>query len=461
MNLSYYIVFEELPLKGGHTMCAANKHLSRHERHLIQIGLNENHSFKQIARDIGKDCTTISKEVRNNFIEVFSGGANRTFNPCIHRYDCDVTLICKNCTSPGKLCRRCKYYLCNKACKDFVEEKCIKLSKAPYVCNGCKKITKCVLKKKKYDYSKAHDAYEERLSETRSGVIITLREIDRLNDLLYPLVVEKRQSLHHVYIHHKDEIMFSEKTLYKLIDSGLLKVRNIDLELKVKRRPRKTETKVKIDKKCREGRTYDDFLHFMNENENNIAVVQMDTVEGEKGGKVLLTIHFCSCHLMLAFIRDYNDSQSVINIFDELYERFGHETFTKLFPVILTDNGSEFSNPTAIEFTKDGIGRTHIFYCDPAASHQKGECENNHLFIRKISPKGKSMDRFTQNTVDKMMSHINSYSRKSISDLSPIDLFITMYGSDILEKLNINRIHHDSINLSPSLLLESEKFKNK
>ena len=147
------------------------------------------------------------------------------------------------------------------------------------------------------------------------------------------------------------------------------------------------------------------------------------------------------------------------DIFDELYVRLGHDTFTKLFPVILTDNGSEFSNPSAIEF-KDGIRRTHIFYCDPAASHQKGECENNHLFIRKISPKGKSMDHFTQATVDKMMSHINSYSRKSISDLSPIDLFITMYGSDILETLNIDKIHHDSINLSPSLVSESERAKN-
>lgn len=450
-----------LPLtKGGFLMSAANKHLNRHERHLIQKGLDNNHSFKQIARDIGKDCTTISKEVRNNYIEVCSGIHNRRFNPCIHRYDCNATHVCKICVNHGRLCRRCTYYICSKSCPDFIEDKCDKLMKPPYVCNGCNELSKCILRKRKYDYSKAHDSYEVRLQESRKGIIINSRDIDRLNEILYPLIVEKKQSIHHVYTHHKDEIMYSERTLYKIIDSGILKIKNIDLELKVKRKPRKTETKMKIDKKCRVGRTYSDFLDFIEKNENNIAIVQMDSVEGEKSGKVLLTIHFCSCHLMLAFIRNYNDSQSVIEIFDSLYELLGHETFIRLFPVILTDNGSEFSNPNAIEFTKDGIQRTRIFYCDPASSHQKGECENNHLFIRKISPKGKSMDNLTQELVRRMMSHINSYSRKSINDLTPIDLFKTMYGADILDKLGINKIHHDSINLSPSLLNESVSDKN-
>ena len=97
------------------------------------------------------------------------------------------------------------------------------------------------------------------------------------------------------------------------------------------------------------------------------AVVQMDYVIGSKGGKVLLTIYFVNVSLMLGFLREANTSKSVIDIYDELYHRLGGQDFRKLFPVILTDNGSEFSNPKCIENGPDGKGfqRTRIYYCNP------------------------------------------------------------------------------------------------
>ena len=70
----------------------------------------------------------------------------------------------------------------------------------------------------------------------------------------------------------------------------------------------------------------------------------MDTVEGRKGGKVLLTIHFVNSSFMLAFIRNHNDAESVINIFNKLQDILGLNKFKELFIIILTDNGSEFSN---------------------------------------------------------------------------------------------------------------------
>ena len=84
-------------------------------------------------------------------------------------------------------------------------------------------------------------------------------------------------------------------------------------------------------------------------------VVQMDSVIGRKGGKVLLTIFFQNCNLLLAFLRDHNTARSVTDIFEDLYSRLGHDDYCKLFPVILTDRGSEFSNPTAIEKTLTAI----------------------------------------------------------------------------------------------------------
>jgi IS30 family transposase len=183
-----------------------------------------------------------------------------------------------------------------------------------------------------------------------------------------------------------------------------------------------------------------------------LPVVEMDSVIGRIGGKVLLTLIFKSCDLMLAFIRDRNTSQSVIDRFDAMYDLFGAELFRRLFPVILTDNGSEFSNPRALEFDPQGNRRTRIFYCDPHSAFQKPNVELNHEFIRKILPKGTSFDSFGQSDVNVMMSHINSYSREKLGDKSPFDLFSFLYGRDILTKLGLWRVPANDIILRPSLM---------
>lgn len=178
----------------------------------------------------------------------------------------------------------------------------------------------------------------------------------------------------------------------------------------------------------------------------------MDTVEGIKGGKCLLTLYFVNSYFQLAFLRDYNDAQSVIDIFNFLQELLGLSTFQTLFVVILTDNGSEFSNPLAIEFDSNHVQRTRIFYCEPSRPDQKGQCENNHELIRRILPKGTSFDSLTQKDINLMMSHINSYKRKKLNDCSPYQLFSFIYGKDILDKLSISEIPANMVNLTPSLL---------
>jgi len=135
-------------------------------------------------------------------------------------------------------------------------------------------------------------------------------------------------------------------------------------------------------------------------------VTQLDSVEGKKGGKVLLTIHFVKAGLMLAFLRGHNDSQSVINIFDALYLELRPDRFMNIFKLCLADNGTEFSNPKAIEFDKQGDRRTQLFYCDPGAPYQKGSAERNHGFIRYFIPKGKDISSYSQADISLMMDHI-------------------------------------------------------
>jgi len=183
-----------------------------------------------------------------------------------------------------------------------------------------------------------------------------------------------------------------------------------------------------------------------------IQAVEMDSVLGRIGGKVLLTLMFKNCDFMLAFLRERNTSQSVIDVFNDLNSLLGTSCFMSLFPALLADNGSEFSNPKAIEFDGDGIRRTWLFYCDPYSSFQKPSVELNHEFIRKILPKGKSFDHLTQPDINLMMSHINSYSREKLGDKSPFDVFGFIYGLDTLDKLGIFRVEPNDILLKPSLL---------
>ena len=130
----------------------------------------------------------------------------------------------------------------------------------------------------------------------------------------------------------------------------------------------------------------------------------------------------------------------------------GRDLFSKMLPVLLGDNGSEFSNPIAIEFDSDGNSRTKVFYCDPRASFQKPNVELNHEFIRKVLPKGSSFDNLEQGDINLMMSHINSYSRAKLNDKSPHESFAFFYGQGILEKLGLMLIPPNEIVLKPSLL---------
>ena len=156
---------------------------------------------------------------------------------------------------------------------------------------------------------------------------------------------------------------------------------------------------------------------------------------------------------MLAFLRDCNTARSVTDIFNNLYELLGHDVFQELFPLVLADRGSEFTDPMSIECDMNtGEVRTRMFYCDPQQSNQKGSCEVTHEMIRRVIPKGKPLDAFTQADIDCMMSHINSYTRKKLNNRSAHQLFSMFHGEDVLRKLNQQSIPADDINLTPALL---------
>lgn len=428
-----------------------NKHLTLEDRTIIQTELGKGTSFKEIGMILGKDCTTISKEVRKHICKEKTGAMGRAFNDCLLnvRRECRLHSVCSRCSSiPSRPCWSCGK--CTETCISYLPFSCPKLQKPPYVCNACKERSKCSLEKSFYRAVHAWKQYNGLKSGSRSGFAVSEEELARLDSIVSPLL-RNGQSLHHIAVSHEDETMVSERTLYAYVNNGLFSARNIDMPRTVRMRPRKGKKKaVKVDKACRVGRTFEDYLRFMDSNPH-LPARQLDSVEGVKGGAVLLTIHFVQQELQLAFLRPANDSRSVTDIFEKLYLDLRPDIFTRLFPVLLADNGSEFSNPQAIEFDKQGNRRTHLFYCDPSAPYQKGSCENNHGMIRRCIPKDVDLSRYTQERIDLMMSHINSYARPNLGNKSPYDVFAFQYGEEILKIFGLQRIPADEIILTPKI----------
>lgn len=429
---------------------ANQKHLTLEQRTIIKEMLDKKCSFTKIGKALDKDPSTISKEVRNHLVFSRVGYRHVNYNACEHRLTCNKIHVCSTCNPDKhyKKCRNCP--ACNKNCSDFVEVKCRKLFKPPYVCNGCYlRISGCTLEKRYYSPDHAQKEYRAALSESRSGFSLSEEEIRRLDGIISPLI-RQGQSPHHVCVTSLDSLMVSESTIYRLVDAGVLGVRNIDLARKVRFRVRKKAKSIKVDRACRIGRKYEDYLIYMKNNPDT-PVTELDSVEGKKGGKVLLTIHFVKAEMMLAFLRDYNDSASVIATFDKLYHLLGKECFISIFRVCLTDNGSEFSNPKAIEFDDQGTCRTRVFYCDPSSPYQKGSAERNHEFIRMFIPKGTDFDPYTQEDINLMMDHINSYSRESIGNRCPYEMFSFLYGQEVLDLLGCHRIPPQEVTLNRSI----------
>lgn len=388
------------------------KHLSFEDRCVIEEFLNHGFNFSQIANRLGKDRTSISKEILK------------------HRF-------LRGTASPDRPC-------------------CFE-SKVPYVCNACDKFNHC--KKQKYSYSShiAYNEYKQTLISQRSHLSITKDQIASINDVIAPLIILKNHSVNQVYISHSDLLPFSKTTFYKYIDLGILNVKNIDLQRKVKWKVKKEYDyhKDKVNLSIKVNRFYSDFKDYL-EYHYNCSIVEMDTVigtQGGKGGNCFLTLLFRQFNFMLIYLLPYKQSVYVTEVFNHLKEVLGIDEFKRLFEVILTDNGTEFSDPESIEIDfNTGEKLCSIFFCDPSCSWQKGSIEKNHEFIRYILPKGTSFAGLSQDDCNLIASHINSVPRLSLNNISPFDAIFYFIGEKNMNNLNIKKIAYDDIDLSYRLL---------
>jgi len=288
------------------------------------------------------------------------------------------------------------------------------------------------------------------LVEARNGINQTPETLKLLDSIVSPLILQG-QSPYHIIKNHP-EINCAEKTIYNYIASGVLSVKNLDLPRKVKYKPRKSHPSEINDKGIFEGRTYKDFLNYI-QLYPDTNVVEMDTVVGCEGShKVLLTLFFRNCKLMLIYLLPDKTTSSVKKVFDSLEEKLTTLGFCKTFPIILTDRGIEFSKPDELECGINNIVRTSIYYCDPMASWQKPSIEKNHEYIRYVLPKGSSFDSLTQKDITKLANHINSTARASLNGLSPIQLAQMLLDKAAVNAFRLREISANDICLTPKLL---------
>lgn len=301
----------------------------------------------------------------------------------------------------------------------------------------------------------AHNEYQDTLISSREGIDQDPEDLQKMDELVSPLL-KKGQSIAHVFAAHGDEITCSRTTLYKYVNDSILTARNIDLPRKVRYKPRKKDQSgIKLTNEERLSilsRNYERFKDYLEQNPD-MDVVEMDTVVGPiHSKKVLLTLLFRSCNLMIAILLEEKTQEAVIQALNGLCNDLGIELFRRLFPVIIADRGTEFLYPEALECDEYGEIKTKVFYCDPQCAWQKGALEKNHEFIRYVIPKGVSFDSLEQNDITLMVNHINSLARDKFHGKTPYMLSRIMLDGRLHEVLGLKEVAPDDVTLKPVLL---------
>ena len=432
------------------------KHLTEDDRARIAKLLSEGHRFFQIGEIIGKDPTTVAKEVKARRYKVES--KYKPGHPCIKAKKCVRQNVCPDRNgSCKKACNSCPW--CTKHCKyfkPFVIDSCHE-NKAPFVCNGCERYIHKMCRRHKYVYGagNAQRQYRSILVESRLGADRTEAEMAAIAEIAGPLV-DKGQPLFHIYAHHAHELPISVRTFYRYVDAGYIGIKNIDLRRVVRYKKRKHKiVRVKPVPGLKAGHTYDKFLEFVAANPE-VPVSEMDIVEGKRSDKQkLLTLMRRDLRLMVIMLLPCKTKECAVSAINAIEEALGTEMFEVLFPVILTDNDSAFANPKEFEVNEDGVVHTKLFYCEPNRSDQKGALEKNHEYIRYIIPKGKSFSKLTEKNVTDMMNHINNTARPDLDGECPLVLALRAFGGETLAKIGMKRIPADEVCLKPQLIRQA------
>lgn len=416
-----------------------NLHLTVQERIIIEKGIENGSTKAAIALTIGKDKSTVGKEIKKHRELVHKSSYKIN---CANMKNCSHNHVCDNCA-------------------DFKPFTCNRRDRSPGACSDCSKYTHCRYDKYRYKADFSHKKYREDLVDSRTGINMSYEECKAMADIIVPLI-KAGHSPYHIVTNHP-ELNISEKTLYNYIENGIFRefgLLDIDLRIKTKRKITKKASnkyKKREDKKYLNGRTYDDFINYTAENKN-LSVVEMDTVYNNGStGPFMQTFKFLDYSFMFIVYQEEKTAKSMVEGVDLLEKILGEDLFSEEVAIIKTDRGSEFCDAEGFEKEENESRRTRIFYCDPMASGQKGSLENNHKEIRYICPKENDLKDLGLNSQEKanlIVSHINSQSKEHLKGKSPLEVMEFMNPAlyQKFKDFGIERINKDNIVLKPYLL---------
>lgn len=426
-------------------MSATNrdKHLTIDERRIICVGIEHGSTKTAIAETLGKDNSTIGKEIK------------------LHRIRCHQTSYPVPCAKYSG-CKSKRTSECSEKCPNFKLFECKRRDRSPGACNGCQNFQHCRFDKYLYKPDDAHLAYRGSLVDSRQGVNLNVSKAKEMGDIIKPLLDQGQSP--YVIIKNHPELGICEKTLYNYIERGVFSVSgicNLDLRRKVSRKlPKslKTAFKERKDYSYLKGRTFDDYQIYCNEHPNNF-ITEMDTVYNDiSNGPFVQTFKFKPFGVLFGIFHETKTSLDMVLGVNKLDTILGRLLFSKYAGILLTDRGTEFVDAEGFELmAPSGCQRTRVFYCDPMQSCQKGSLENNHIELRYIIPKEtdlRALGLTDQNKLNLALSHVNSFPKENLNGKSPFD-YLEFMAPELAERLyafGLRKIEKDAVILKPHLL---------
>lgn len=429
-----------LPIKKGEKNMGNFKQIDFAKRVTIETYLNENKTASYIAEALGVNKSSITREVKRNrhLTSPSKCIANCVCSDCMKYNVCKVKSLCEN--NCRNFCRGCSLAT---ECTHKETYECKRKNTFPYVCNGCVKKSTCPKEKIEYIAMIADTISTTLRSTSREGLNMTEEEFSNLNQAIKD-GVDKGQSIYHLV--ETKQVNRCTKSIYNYIDRQLLTTKNIDLPNKVKLKKRKSISKKyeysensEID---RSGRMFTDFLKYKMENKVGFYV-QMDFLGyKENSPQKIFTLTFLPCEFIWVAVFNRNSTiDDVIKFFDKLESKFGSEKFKSVFGTILTDRDILFNKFEKFETSSlNKEKRMHLFYCDPAASHQKANVENSNGQLRRIFPKEDIIEDLNETSLKLINSHLNNRSLASLGGMRAFDAFKLAFGEEILHLLDVDEI---------------------
>lgn len=373
------------------------------ERMLIQGYLAQRFNITQIAKMIGVNKSTISREIS-------------------------------------------KYCFIQKS---ETKGKCSLINKS-LVCNYCTKKAYCCFEKKFYNFEEADYKAKIVSRSSRKKTKISKYAIDEINQILLVQVKQLRQSLHHVYVSNPQlQVICSERTIRRLIYRRETIISPADLRKYVvfKHEYEKPKKFLLRDISVIIGRTFKDYINFV-KTHKTLNKVQYDSVVGKREDiKAILTITFPKYAFQFGILIYKDNPNDVRNKIKALFRKLGDENVKKIFPINLADNGPEFSYFDEIEMSKNDVRICKTFFTNPYKATDKAHCERYHELIRYFLPKGKSLNNLTQEKINWMFSQINSYVRESKNDRTPYELVKRKFGVSFLNAICIEKVQKKKVSL--------------